>query len=331
MVMFGVIFFRLWFLQVLSGEQYVAEANANRVRDIPIPAPRGEILDRDGQPLVTSRVTNAVQVVPSELPPEGPTRTALYHRLGVLLNISGRRVQELVEKGETAVPYAPVTIKTDAGAGVLTVLGERQSEYPGVQQQPVSIREYPHGELAAHVLGHVDQISEGELKMSAFRGVPAGTVVGQEGLEYYYDSYLRGRPGVQRIEVDAAGDPVPSSLAATAPIAGHSLKVTLDLGLQSESEKPCWKGSKTRALAANQQKAARSSLWTPATAKCSPWAHGRRSTRTNSRNPSRSANTRSWSAAAARQAHLTTGRSTAPTRRARRSSRSPRWRRSKAA
>jgi penicillin-binding protein 2 len=242
MVMFGVIFFRLWFLQVLSGEQYVAEANANRVRDIPIPAPRGEILDRDGQPLVTSRVTNAVQVVPSELPPEGPTRTALYHRLGVLLNISGRRVQELVEKGETAVPYAPVTIKTDAGAGVLTVLGERQSEYPGVQQQPVSIREYPHGELAAHVLGHVDQISEGELKMSAFRGVPAGTVVGQEGLEYYYDSYLRGRPGVQRIEVDAAGDPVPSSLAATAPIAGHSLKVTLDLGLQSESEKALLEG-----------------------------------------------------------------------------------------
>lgn len=242
MVMFGVIFFRLWFLQVLSGEQYVAEANANRVRDIPIPAPRGEILDRNGQALVTSRVTNAVQVVPSELPPEGPARTALYHRLGVLLGISGRRVRELVEKGETAVPYAPVTIKTDAGAGVLTVLGERQGEFPGVQQQPVSIREYPYGDLAAHVLGHVDQISEGELKLSAFRGVPAGTVVGQEGLEFYYDSYLRGRPGVQRIEVDAAGDPVPSSLAATAPIAGHSLKVTLDLGLQRESEKALVEG-----------------------------------------------------------------------------------------
>ncbi len=64
MVMFGVIFFRLWYLQVLSGEQYVAQANANRVRDLPIAAPRGEILDREGQPIVASTTTNAVQIVP---------------------------------------------------------------------------------------------------------------------------------------------------------------------------------------------------------------------------------------------------------------------------
>ena len=72
MVMFGVIFFRLWYLQILSGEQYVQQANANRVRDLPIPAPRGEIIDRNGQTLVSSRVTNAVQIVPSALPPAGP-------------------------------------------------------------------------------------------------------------------------------------------------------------------------------------------------------------------------------------------------------------------
>ena len=76
MVMFGVIFFRLWYLQILSGEQYVQQANANRVRDLPIPAPRGEILDRDGQALVTSRVTNAVQIVPSALPPAGRAAAA---------------------------------------------------------------------------------------------------------------------------------------------------------------------------------------------------------------------------------------------------------------
>src|ERR1700733_7578049 len=71
MVMFGVIFFRLWYLQILSGEQYVQQANTNRVRDLPIPAPRGEIVDRNGQVLVSSRVTNAVQIVPSALPPAG--------------------------------------------------------------------------------------------------------------------------------------------------------------------------------------------------------------------------------------------------------------------
>src|ERR1700689_1423471 len=68
LVMFGIIFFRLWYLQILTGEQYVQQANANRVRELPIPAPRGQILDREGRPLATSVVTNAVQITPSRLP-----------------------------------------------------------------------------------------------------------------------------------------------------------------------------------------------------------------------------------------------------------------------
>ncbi|HUA74385.1 MAG TPA: penicillin-binding protein 2 [Solirubrobacteraceae bacterium] len=242
LAMFAIIFFRLWFLQVLSGEQYVQQANANRARDLPIAAPRGQILDREGQPLVASRTTNAVQIVPSALPPAGTQRLRLYRRLGRLLGMSGAHVQALVIKGRTAVPYAPVTIKTDAGRGVLTVLAERQSEYPGVTQQPVSIRAYPYGAMAAQVLGYVGQVSETELKMRAFDGVKQGTVVGQEGLEYYYDRYLRGTPGVERVEVNAAGYPVPSKLAPTQPKGGYSLKVTLDLGLQKEGEKALLEG-----------------------------------------------------------------------------------------
>jgi len=237
MVMFGVIFFRLWYLQVLSGEQYVQQADANRVRELPIAAPRGEIFDREGHAIVTSRTTNAVQVVPSALPPAGESRLVLYRRLGGLLGMSAGHIQALVERGRTALPYAPVTIKTDAGPGVLTVLGERASEYPGVVQQPVSIRSYPFGEMAAQAIGYVGEVSEPELKLKAFRGVQAGTVVGQEGLEYYYDHYLRGEPGVARVEVNAAGYPVPSKVAPTQPRAGHSLQVTLDLSLQREAEK----------------------------------------------------------------------------------------------
>ncbi len=240
--MFAIIFFRLWYLQVLSGEQYVQQANANRARDLPIAAPRGEILDREGQPIVASRTTNAVQIVPSALPPAGRPRVRLYRRLGALLGMSGAHIEALVIKGRTALPYAPVTIKTDAGQGALTVLAERQNEFPGVTQQPVSIRAYPYGSMAAQVLGYVGQVSEPELKLRAFSGVKQGTVVGQEGLEYYYDRYLRGRAGVQRVEVNAAGYPVPSTLAPTQPKAGYSLKVTLDLGLQREGEKALLQG-----------------------------------------------------------------------------------------
>jgi penicillin-binding protein 2 len=242
LVMFAIIFFRLWFLQVLSGEQYVQQANANDVRPLPIPAPRGQIFDRTGQPIVSSRTTNAVQIVPSALPPAGRPRLALYRRLGALLGASPQHIQALVVKGRTAVPYAPVTIKTDAGPGVLTVLAERQSEFPGVVQEPVSIRAYPDGEMAAQVLGYVGQASPRELKLRAFHGVKQGTVVGQEGLEYYYDRYLRGTPGVRRVQVNAAGYPTPSSLKAIQPLAGHSLRVTLDLGLQRESEKALLEG-----------------------------------------------------------------------------------------
>ena len=79
--------------------------------------------------------------------------------------------------------------------------------------------------MAAQVLGHVDQVSEAELKLPAFRGVQQGTVVGQEGLEYYYDRYLRGKPGVQRVEVNAEGYPVPArARRRPQPVAGHSLR-----------------------------------------------------------------------------------------------------------
>jgi penicillin-binding protein 2 len=242
MVMFGVIFFRLWYLQVLSGEQYVQQANANRVRDLPIPAPRGQILDREGQPIVSSRTTNAVQIVPSALPPEGHRRLGLYRRLGGLLGMSARHIQDVVVHERHILPYAPVTIKTDAGPGALTVLAERQSEYPGVVQQPVSIRSYPFGEIGAQVLGYVGQVSERELKMRAFHGVQQGTVVGQEGVEYYYDRYLRGQAGVERVEVNAEGLPVPSKLPPKMPVSGHAVKVTLALGLQKASEKALLEG-----------------------------------------------------------------------------------------
>ena len=308
-LMFGVIFFRLWYLQILTGEQYVERAEANQVRTLPIAAPRGQILDREGAAIVTDVTANAVQIVPSELPPGiapqvtvyrkqldaaenarllvdrqltgyeqslrrerrvsasqhakldslrragAPARVAvpplpaqatrlraLLDHLGRVLKLSPRSIDERVVRELTVTPYAHVTIKTDAGAGPLTVLGERGNEFPGVVQEQVSTRGYPYGEMAAQVLGHVGLIEEEQLTQKAFRGVKPGTAVGQEGLEYRYDRYLRGEPGVHRVEVNAEGQPVPSSQPETPPVAGHSLKTTLDLPLQQESEKALREG-----------------------------------------------------------------------------------------
>ena len=237
LVMFGIIFFRLWYLQVLTGEQYVRQANVNRLRPLSIPAPRGQIFDREGQPIVSSRITNAVQITPSALPAGAAAKRELYRRLGRLLEMSARHIEDLVAQDSKAVPYAPVTIKTAAGPAVLTVLAARQNDFPGVSQEPVSIRAYPDGRLAAHVLGHVGRVSQEELKTPAFRGLPPDTIVGQEGVEFYYDRYLRGKPGARWVEVNAEGQAVPAArLRATPPTAGYSLKLTLDLGLQHEGE-----------------------------------------------------------------------------------------------
>ncbi|HTB50335.1 MAG TPA: hypothetical protein VK701_05100, partial [Solirubrobacteraceae bacterium] len=213
LVMFGIIFFRLWYLQVLSGEQYVQQAQANDQRELPIPAPRGQILAREGQPIVTSSVTNAVQILPSALPasvkeeavtyqeavaladreyavakerlkafeedlrdskrhadasqraelralerqarlrhvpvpplPRSAVRLRhLYDRLAPVIGLSPRLIEERVIAGIVALPYAPVTIKTDAGPAALTVISERHNDFPGVRQEPVAIRHYPYG------------------------------------------------------------------------------------------------------------------------------------------------------------------------------------------
>jgi len=244
LIMFGIIFFRLWYLQILTGEQYVQQAAQNAEREVPIAPPRGEIVGRDGEVLVTSRVTNAVQIVPSELPPPGPHRRALYRRLGHLLGMSPRHIREVQARGLLQQPFAPVTIETNAGRGVMTLLGERKREYPGVQQEPITIREYPLAETAAQVFGYVRPLTEEQVKHDpeAFKGVQPGMIVGQSGLEYYYDRYLRGTPGIRHVEVNAEGQVQPAKLPVTPPHPGYNLRLSLDLPLQKEGEIALRKG-----------------------------------------------------------------------------------------
>src|SRR5918998_2663746 len=96
LIVFGIIGFRLWYLQVLSGDRYVAEANDNRVRDIKIQAPRGEIVDRDGRALVDNRASLAVKVTPDEMPRDPRARAVLYERLGDVLGMRQGRIRREV-------------------------------------------------------------------------------------------------------------------------------------------------------------------------------------------------------------------------------------------
>jgi penicillin-binding protein 2 len=235
LTMFAIIFFRLWFLQVLSGDKYRAQANNNRIRDVAVPAPRGNIVDRNGKVLVDNRVSIAVQVDPSKLAPAGPRRAAEYRRLGQIIGLAPAQIDREVKHQRKLLPYAPATVKSDASRDVYSYLFERQDSFPGVTVARVYLRQYPNKTVGAHMLGTVGSISPGELRLLKFKGVPQGTIVGQDGIEWSYDRYLRGRPGASRIQIDSLGRAT-GELSLREPAQGKNLKLSIDQGLQSEGE-----------------------------------------------------------------------------------------------
>jgi penicillin-binding protein 2 len=250
LAMFAIIFFRLWFLQVLSGDQYLAQASVNRVRNVSIPAPRGDILDRDGNVMVTSTPSIAVQISPPDLPKSARAKRRLYRRLASVLGTStartrcpvdGRGVLHLapipcaVAQEQAQLPYASVTVKTDVKPQILWYLSERQEQFPGVSVQQVWLRSYPLHSLAAQLFGTVGRITAGEIHQRRFRGVNQNDVVGQSGLEWNYDRYLRGQDGADRVQVNALGH-FTGYLSQRKPVPGHTLKLSLDLNLQKAGQ-----------------------------------------------------------------------------------------------
>jgi penicillin-binding protein 2 len=236
-VLFAVLFFRLWLLQVLDGEKYLAEAKNNRTRSYRVSAPRGEILDRNGKVLVGNRTSLALQVNPRKLPEDPAKRRAELSQLAGLTHSTLRRVRRTMHEELKLAPAAPVTLRRDVGHYLVFYLQENQDRFPGVETQRVFVRDYPDGTLAAHILGSVGEIEEEQLKEARYRGLRPGDSVGQSGVEDTYDRFLRGQPGLTRVQVDAFGEPTPNGhLVAKPPSPGDSLKLSIDEKVQAAGE-----------------------------------------------------------------------------------------------
>ena len=234
-VMFGVIAFRLWYLQVLTGTQNAARATALVVRPIAIQPPRGNILDSHGNLLAGYRVAPQVAIVADDLPPVGPARRLVYRRLARVLGIGWAHIRAVVDDTAIAPPgYAPTDVMDDVPQRAWVYIGERKSLFPGVIVRQVYVRHYPEGDVGAVVLGQLGQITTQELTQSPFKGIAAGTVVGQSGLEATYQAYLQGTPGVDHVDVDAAGYPIAAKSNTKQPVPGDQLSTSLDLGLERE-------------------------------------------------------------------------------------------------
>ena len=235
--LFAILFLRLWLLQVVDGEKYLAEAKNNRTRSYRVSAPRGEILDRNGKVLVANRTSLALQVNPRKLPEDPAQRRAELSRLAGLTHSTLRRVRKTMHKELKLAPAAPVTLRQDVGHYLVYYLQENQSRFPGVETQRVFVRDYPDGTLAAHILGSVGEIEEEQLKEPRYRDLQPGDKIGQSGIEDTYDRYLRGKPGLTRVQVDAFGEPTPNGhLVAKPPSPGDSLKLSIDEKVQAAGE-----------------------------------------------------------------------------------------------
>src|SRR5215212_7484960 len=218
LVLFAIVFFRLWDLQVLSGDHYLAQADNNRVRNIVTPAPRGKIVDRNGRTLVDNRPACVVQITPEELPRNQEEKTKLYVRLARVLHMPRREIRTAVRQQLREVPFSAAKVKTDVSLPVVAYLSEHK-------------RSYPHQELAAHIFGTVGEVTGEQLKQRRYRGVEQGDRVGQSGIEYSYDRFLRGKNGARRVLVDASGDPR-GTLGAVQSVPGHQLRLSIDLDVQ---------------------------------------------------------------------------------------------------
>lgn len=245
LVLFAVVFFRLWYLQVLSGDNYLAQANSNRVRDIRVEAPRGVITDRNGRQLVANRGSWQVQVdrrrygikvgTKNNLVVTSDEFAPVLTRLSRVLGESRTRIKGRMLDSLEELPFANATAAVDVSFDDVVAIRERQENYPGVDVSQTFERKYPHGDLGAHLFGYVREVSDEQLKSGHYESAQQGDRVGQDGLERTYDRYLRGRSGTDRIQVDVA-DRQRGRLPGTQPVPGEDLRLTLDLGVQQTGE-----------------------------------------------------------------------------------------------
>jgi penicillin-binding protein 2 len=231
LVLFAITFFRLWYLQVLSGDRYLAEANNNRVRQIKVEAPRGKIVDRNGTVMVDNRTALAVQVSPERLPRHPRVRAREIRRLSAVLGLNPKSVRRKIRRESRELPFSPVTLKSDVGLKTVFYIEENKRRFNGVDVERVFLRRYPYKTVGAHLFGTIGEVTREEMKQGRYAGVALGDRVGQSGIEYTYDRYLRGRNGATRVQVDALGRPK-GELAVKDPTPGKQLRLSIDLEVE---------------------------------------------------------------------------------------------------
>jgi penicillin-binding protein 2 len=225
---FGVRFFQL---QILRGEELKGIAQGNAVRLVRLEAPRGDILDREGRVLATTRPAFGVEVMPSDL--RRPEVT--FAALGLLLDGDGEELRQRVGQPRGRLRFQPVRLASDLSFDQLARVESHLYALPGVITDVRPRRHYVGADLAAHLLGTIGEIRKDQLATRDYAGYQQGEVIGQSGVESLLEPQLRGKAGGRNVVVNVAGRVV-EVLDEVPAIPGGSVRLTLDLDLQQAAE-----------------------------------------------------------------------------------------------
>lgn len=220
---------RLAWLQLYKGLYYGKQADGNRMRSSVIMAPRGRIMDIHGKVLADSSPGYVLSLQAGHK--FSDEEVALLARL---LAMQPDAVRKKADRA--AGTYEQIVVKSELTPQEITALEEHLKDLPGISLDLQPMRHYLYGTSAAHVLGYVGEVSEEQLKQGKYKGLPAGSIVGKEGLELVYDSVLRGNTGRKTEEVDVRGKVI-RQLAGQAPVSGKGLVLTIDFALQQDLER----------------------------------------------------------------------------------------------
>lgn len=220
-----------WRIQIGRHRQYLDQSERNRIRDLPVIAPRGRILDREGRVLVDNTPSFSVLLMR-----EGPARLSPDQVEGIArgLQMDPQDLQDLLENSAHLPRFQPIVLKQSAGIADAAFVESHANEYPDLALIQVPERLYPYQTVASGVLGYLGEVSEDTIARPGSPYRP-GDVVGKSGIEASYDSVLAGQDGTERVVVNSKGQQV-GTLGTINATRGHDLRLTLDLDLQTAAE-----------------------------------------------------------------------------------------------
>lgn len=225
------LFGRVLYLNTIEGERYRDVAKRQSVRMIPVPAPRGIVYDRFGEPLVSNIPSIGAALIPVDVPKDDASRTALREMLVSVFGIEPGVFDAVIAAGKKD-PLSPLLLKERLSQEEVISFLSRQKDFPGVSLFKHAYREYRESVMFSHVLGYEGKIAEAEL--SAYPEYLPTDMIGKQGLEKSYEPELRGVRGYERVEVDALGRPQ-KTLGSIASTPGSDLFLNIDAELQKKS------------------------------------------------------------------------------------------------